>query len=161
MPILNQQFYNNLDKKIDAIPSKKDAEDFIKQAFAPIQKQLDDTIGKLYNPLIKKVKAYTGEANVLLTLMNPPQDPLAIIPWVNGVVQYFTARLNTMKVAIGPSLDQYETAQNVLAELPAEYSKLKAHLERKIKEKGWDLQVPSILIPTLPPLPPIPPILKS
>lgn len=161
MPILNQQFYDNLDKKIDAIPSEAEAEAFIKQAFEPIQKQLDDTIGKLYNPLIKKVNAYVGEANILLTLMSPPQDPLEIIPWVNGVVSFFSARLNTMKVELGPSLDQYNTAQNVLTALPNEALRLKAHLEAKIREKGWSTQVPSIIVPVLPPLPPIPPILKS
>lgn len=160
MALLNKKFYENLDAKIDTIPSEKEAEDYIKQVFEPIQKQLDTLSEKIVTPLQQTVNAYVGEANIILTLLDPPSDPMAIIPWVNGVVSSFTAKLETMKQQIKPYLDQYEAAQEMTSGLPSEVSTLETHLRYKIDEKGWKVDVPSIVYPTLPPLPPIPDVLK-
>ena len=159
MPLLNEDFYKKLDEKIDHIPTQEEAQEFVKQAFEPIQKQLNDAMRKIYTPLEEKITAYVGEVNVLLTLMNPPQDPMAIIPWVNGVVESFTARIKTIKAQVKPYLLQYQAAQETISGLPNEASQLQAHLEKRAEEKGWNIRVPQIVIPQIPPLPPIPSIL--
>lgn len=160
MTIINQQFYKNLDAKIDAIPSREAAEDFIQQVFAPIQKQIDSTSNNIVTPLITNLNAYIGEANAIANVMNPPSDPMAIIPWVQAVVSVFTARLDLMKAQIQPYLTQYATAQEVFTGLPNEVATLQTHFEQKMAEKGWNVQVPSITYPTLPPLPSLPPLLQ-
>lgn len=160
MALLNKEFYEKLDKKIDAIPSQEDAKAFVKQAFEPIQKQLNDTISKLYNPLNEKLTSYIGEVNAIQLLLNPPTSPDAVVEWAPKVISAFSARINTIKTQIKPYVMQYSAAQEALSGLPAEAETLKSHLERKIKEKGWNVIVPQIIVPTLPPLPPIPSILK-
>ena len=100
MPLINEQFYANLDAKIDAIPSEAEAELFVKQAFEPIQQQLDATLSKVVTPLMTQLNAYIGEASLIANILNPPTDPMAIIPWVQGVVEVFTARANLIKMQI-------------------------------------------------------------
>lgn len=160
MPILNQKFYDNLDKKIDALPSEEEAKKFIEQAFKPIEKQTKDVIDKVYKPLETLITAYTGEANLLLALMDAPTDPMKVIPWVNKVVDAATARLNLIKVQVSPLVKQYDTAQQLVNGLPSEVQKLQQHLGEKAQEKGWNIDIPGVPMPDLPVLPPIPDILK-
>lgn len=160
MPLLNEQFYANLDAKIDAIPSEAEAELFVRQAFEPIQQQLDATLSKVVTPLMTQLNAYIGEAALIQNVLNPPSDPMAIIPWVQAVVQVFTARAKLIKTQIQPYLTQYQAAQEIVSGMPAEVSKLQNHFNSKMQEKGWNVSAPSITFPTLPALPPIPPIIQ-
>lgn len=159
MPILNEKFYENLDKKIDTIPTKEEAEEYIQQAFQPIIDQLQSLMDKVVNPLLAQLKGYIGEASAITQLLDYPTDPMQIIPWVEATVAAFLARIELMKVLIQPYLLEYNAATEIINGFPSEIATLQTHFEEKMQEKGWDVSVPTITMPTLPPLPEIPPIL--
>lgn len=161
MPILNEKFYENLDKKIDTIPSREEAEKFVAQAFQPVIDQLKSVTDKVLTPLLAQLNAYIGEANMIALLMNPPTDPMKCIPWINAAVDAFSARINLMKVQIQPFLLQYEAAKEIINGMPSEVAQLQSHFGEKMSEKGWDVPTPTIVFPPLPTLPDIPDILKD
>lgn len=161
MPILNEKFYKNLDKKIDTIPTREEAENYVQQAFQPVIDQLEALMDKVVTPLLTQLRGYIGEASAITAILNPPQDPMAIIPWVNDVVKVFLARIELMKIQIQPYLLQYEAAKEMLEGLPSEVTELTTHFTEKMAEKGWDVPVPPITFPDLPELPDIPDILKD
>ena len=156
MPVLNETFYKNLDAKIDTIPSREEAEEFIKQAFKPIEKQLADLMDNIWTPIETKINVLVAEVQVILAVLNLPTSPDDVVTWAKSVADAYTAMLNTMKAELKPYLKQYNTMAETLNGFPSEIVKLQEHLQEKSIEKGWNIVIPTIPIPDVPPLPPLP-----
>ena len=159
MAIINEQFYENLDKKIDTIFTEEEAEEFVEQTFQPVIDQMSSVVNQVSDPLMESLQAYIGEANMIAKTLDPPTDPLDCIPWINKVVDVFTARITLIKKQIKPYLLQYNAAKDLINGMTSEINNLQSHFNSKMNEKGWETRSPSISFPTLPQLPDIPSIL--
>lgn len=158
MPIINQAFYDSIDKAIDAAPTKEDLQKLVDSTFEQLSTKIEAMTEKIYNPLIAKVQPYVTMIELFLQATSPPSaDPSAIVGWVNKAIAAFKAQINAQLATIQPFVQQYNSLVEMINGFPAEITQLQQHIETKMAAKGWDINIPDLPpLPTLPPLPPIP-----
>ena len=158
---INKEFYEKLDKAIDTIPSKEEAEKFIDSVLVQAQKQALDTLNKVWAPVEKKLSPYLAYYELIKPIINFSVSITSIVDFAKAVIKAYTGYIEIIKAEISPYITMYENAEEYLLSVPPEIQKLQAHLKAKIAEKDWDVDVPDVTFPILPPLPPIPDILKE
>ena len=158
MPIINQDFYNSIDKAIDAAPTKEDLQKLVDSIFEQLSTKIEAMTEKIYNPLIAKVQPYVTMIELFLQATSPPSaDPSAIVGWINKAIAAFKAQINAQLATIQPYVQQYNSLVEMINGFPTEIAQLQQHIETKMTAKGWDINIPDLPpLPILPPLPPIP-----
>lgn len=158
MPIINQSFYDSIDKAIDAAPTREDLQQLVDSVFGQLTTKIEAMTEKIYNPLIAKVQPYVTMINLFLEATSPPSaDPSSIVQWVDKAISAFKGLINSQLATIQPYVQQYNSLVEMINGFPAEIAQLQQHIETKMVAKGWSIDIPDLPpLPNLPPLPPIP-----
>lgn len=158
MPIINQAFYDSIDKAIDAAPTKEDLQQLVDSVFEQLTTKIEAMTEKIYNPLIAKVEPYVTMINLIMEILSPPSiDPSAIVQWITKAIEAFKGIINAQLATLQPYIQQYNSLIEMINGFPAEIEQLQQHINNKMAEKGWDITIPDLPpLPNLPPLPPIP-----